>query len=128
MNRYPIWKYILIVVVLVTATLYTIPNFFHEVPAVQVSTNKSNVRIDDSTVRTIDEALKADTVPHKDITLDPTGVKVRFDDAEAQLKGKEAINKRLNPDPKTASYIVALNLISNSPAWLSKIGALPMYL
>jgi preprotein translocase subunit SecD len=128
MNRYPIWKYLVIVVVLVVATLYTIPNFFPEVPAVQVSTNKSNIRIDDSTVKTIDSALKADNVPHKDITLDPTGVKVRFDDADAQLKGKESITRRLNPDPKTASYIVALNLISSSPAWLSSIGALPMYL
>src|SRR3954464_1551631 len=108
MNRYPIWKYLVIAVALVTAVIYPIPNFFPEVPAVQVSTNKSNIRIDESTVKAIDDALKTDSVPHKDITLDPPGVKVRFDDPDAQLKGKESINKRLNPDPKLASYIVAL--------------------
>ena len=128
MNRYPLWKYLIIIVALVTATLYTLPNFFPEVPAVQVSTNKSNIKIDQATVKLIDDALKADTVAHKDITLDPTGIKVRFDDPDAQLKGKESISKRLNPDSKTASYIVALNLISSSPEWLSSIGALPMYL
>src|SRR3954468_15593673 len=102
MNRYPLWKYILIVIVLVVAALYTIPNFFPEVPAVQVSTNKSNIRIDATTSKLVDDALKADNVPHRDITLDPTGIKVRFEDPDSQLKGKESISKRLNPDPKTA--------------------------
>ena len=128
MNRYPLWKYLLIAVALVVATLYTIPNFFPEVPAVQVSTNKSNIRIDASTMKLVDDALKADNVAHRDLSLDPTGIKVRFEDPDSQLKGKESISKRLNPDSKTASYIVALNLISSSPQWLSSIGALPMYL
>jgi preprotein translocase subunit SecD len=128
MNRYPIWKYILIAVVLVVAAIYMTPNFFPEVPAVQVSTNKSNVRIDASTSKLIDDALKAANVPHRDVTLDSTGVKVRFDDSDQQLKGKDAIAKRLNPDPNNAAYIVALNLLSSSPAWLSSLGALPMYL
>ena len=128
MNRYPMWKYLLIVFLLVVAGLYMTPNFFPEVPAVQVSTNKSNVRIDQGTVKIIDEALKAENVPHRDISLDATGIKVRFEDPDAQIKGKDTITKRLNPDPKTATYIVALNLISNSPQWLTSLGALPMYL
>ena len=128
MNRYPLWKYLLIIVLLVVAALYTVPNFFPEVPAVQVSTNKSNVRIDATTVKLVDEVLKTENIPHRDISLDPTGIKVRFEDPENQIKGKDAITRRLNPDPKTATYIVALNLISSSPQWLSTIGALPMYL
>ena len=128
MNRYSLWKYFVIIVALLVSTLYTIPNFFPEVPAVQVSTNKSNVRIDASTMKLVDDALKADNVGHRDISLDPTGIKVRFDDPDSQIKGKESISKRLNPDPKTATYIVALNLISSSPQWLTSIGALPMYL
>ena len=128
MNRYPLWKYLLIIVLLVVAALYTVPNFFPEVPAVQVSTNKSNVRIDATTVKLVDEVLKTENIPHRDISLDPTGIKVRFEDLENQIKGKDAITRRLNPDPKTATYIVALNLISSSPQWLSTIGALPMYL
>ena len=128
MNRYPPWKYILIVVVLVVSALYTVPNFFPEVPAVQVSTNKSNIKIDAGTAKVIDEALKAQNVPHRDITVEPTGIKVRFDDTDMQIKGKDVIAKKLNPDPNNASYIVALNLLSSSPTWLSSIGALPMYL
>src|SRR6185295_3299072 len=126
MNRYSLWKYILIVFVLVVAALYTTPNFFPEVPAVQVSTNKSNIKIDSATATLVDEALKAANIAHRDITVEPTGIKVRFDDGETQLKGKDAIAKKLNPDPNSAAYIVALNLLSSSPAWLSSIGALPM--
>src|SRR5699024_6561068 len=117
-----------IVVVLVVAALYTIPNFFPEVPAVQVSTNKSNVKIDSATSKLVDDALKAANIPHRDISLDANGLKVRFDDADLQLKGKDVIAKKLNPDPNNAAYIVALNLLSSSPQWLTAIGALPMYL
>src|SRR6185369_10118676 len=105
MNRYAIWKYILIVVVLVVAAIYTTPNFFPEVPAVQVSTNKSNIRVDAGTAKVIDEALKVANVPHRDILVEPTGIKVRFDDPDMQLKGKDVIAKKLNPDPNSAAYI-----------------------
>jgi len=128
MNRYPLWKFLLIIVILVTAGLYTVPNFFGEVPAVQVSTNKSNIKIDSSTLLTVEEALKAANIPNRGLSLDPTGIKVRFDDPDAQLHGKDVITKKLNPDLNNANYIVALNLLSSSPAWLSSIGALPMYL
>src|SRR5205085_7967607 len=104
MNRYPLWKYILILIVLVVAALYTIPNFFPEVPAVQVSTNKSNVRIDASTEKLVDDALKAENIAHHDLTRDPTGIKVRFEDADTQLKAKDVIGRKLNPDPNNANY------------------------
>src|SRR6266446_2296493 len=128
MNRYPLWKYALIAVALVVGIVYTLPNFFAEVPAVQVSTSKSNVKIDASTLQTVEEALKAANVPYRGETVDATGVKVRFADPDTQLKAKDVLQAKLNPDPNNPNYIVALNLLSSSPRWLAKIGALPMYL
>ena len=123
MNRYPIWKYSLIAIALVVGILYTLPNFFPEVPAVQVSTSKAGVKIDSSTLSTVEEALKAANIPYRGETLDATGVKVRFSDPDTQLKAKDVLQQKLGDN-----YIVALNLLSSSPRWLASIGALPMYL
>src|SRR5216117_3658675 len=128
MNRYPLWKYVVIAVALLIGVFYTLPNFFAEVPAVQVSTSKSNVKIDASTLQTVEEALKAANVPYRGETVDATGVKVRFADPDTQLKAKDVLQAKLNPDPNNPNYIVALNLLSSSPRWLARIGALPMYL
>ena len=128
MNRYPLWKYIVIAVALLIGVFYTLPNFFAEVPAVQVSTSKSNVKIDAATLQTVEEALKAANVPYRGETVDATGVKVRFADPDTQLKAKDVLQAKLNPDPNNPNYIVALNLLSSSPRWLAIIGALPMYL
>jgi preprotein translocase subunit SecD len=95
---------------------------------VQVSTSKSNVKIDAATLQTVEEALKAANVPYRGETVDATGVKVRFDDPDTQLKAKDVLQAKLNPDPNNPNYIVALNLLSSSPRWLAIIGALPMYL
>jgi preprotein translocase subunit SecD len=122
-NRYPPWKYALIAIALVVGILYTLPNLFPEVPAVQVSTSKSNVKIDNSTLQTVEDALKAANVPYRGEQVDPTGVKVRFDNPDTQLRAKEVLQKALGDN-----YIVALNLLSSSPRWLASIGALPMYL
>ena len=128
MNRYPLWKYVLIAVALVVGIVYTLPNFFPEVPAVQVSTSKASIQIDASTLRTVEDALKAANIAYRGATVDATGVKVRFADPDTQLKAKDVLQAKLNPDPNNPSYIVALNLLSSSPTWLAKIGALPMYL
>jgi preprotein translocase subunit SecD len=128
MNRYPLWKYVVIAVALLIGVFYTLPNFFPEVPAVQVSTSKSNVKIDASTLQTVEETLKAANVPYREATVDSTGVKVRFADPDTQLKAKEVLQAKLNPDASNPNYIVALNLISSSPRWLAQIGARPMYL
>ena len=128
MNRYPLWKYVVIAVALVVGIVYTLPNFFPEVPAVQVSTSKATIQIDASTLRTVEDALKAANIAYRGATVDATGVKVRFADPDTQLKAKDVLQAKLNPDPNNPSYIVALNLLSSSPAWLAKIGALPMYL
>ena len=123
MNRYPAWKYILIAVAIVIGFVYTLPNFFPEVPAVQVSTSKATVKVDAGTLANVEATLRDAGIAHRGTSLDATGVKVRFADTDTQLKAKDVVQKRLGDD-----YIVALNLISSSPQWLAAIGALPMYL
>ncbi|MDO9196633.1 protein translocase subunit SecD, partial [Rhodoferax sp.] len=128
MNRYPIWKYAIIVIALVVGVLYTLPNFFGEAPAVQVSSAKVAVKVDSSTQARVEEALKAAGLAADLVTLDGTSVKARFDNTETQLKAKDAIQRALIPDPDNAGYVVALNLLSRSPAWLASLHAFPMYL
>jgi preprotein translocase subunit SecD len=127
MNRYPIWKYLVIAVTLVIAALYTLPNFFGESPAVQVSSLKTMVKIDASTVSRVEEALKAAGIKAEQVALEGNSVRTRLDSPDTQLKAKDAIQKAL-VDPADPSYIVALNLVSRSPAWLSSLHAMPMYL
>jgi len=128
MNRYPLWKYVVIGVALVIGAVYTLPNFFPEVPAVQVSTSKPNIKIDTSTLQTVEDALKEASIPYNGEALDSTGIKVRFPDPDTQLKARDILQAKLNPDPKSPDYIVALNLLSTSPQALAAIRALPMYL
>lgn len=128
MNRYPIWKYAIIVIALVVGILYTLPNFFGEAPAVQVSSAKVAVKVDRSTLARVEEALKSAGLAADLVTLDATSVKARFDNTDTQLKAKDAIQKALIPDADNAGYVVALNLLSRSPAWLASLHAFPMYL
>ena len=134
MNRYALWKYIVIALVLFIAAVYTLPNFYGESPAVQVSAGKSTVKIDEAVLGRVQKALA-------DAKLTPNGVffeqgaqqntvRVRFDptDAEKQLQAREVLEKALNPDRTDPSYIVAPNLVPNTPSWLLKLNALPMYL
>ncbi len=123
MNRYPLWKYIVIGVALIVGLVYTLPNFFPEVPAVQISSSKATVKIDTALLGTVEDALKAAGIPYRGAVLDQTGIKVRFADPDTQLKAKDVIAAKLGDN-----YIVALNLLSSSPQWLASIGALPMYL
>ena len=123
MNRYPLWKYALIVIAMVVGVLYTLPNLFPEVPAVQISTSKTNIKIDAATMQTAEDALKAANIAFRGESVDPTGIKIRFADADTQLKAKDVLQQKLGD-----GYIVALNLISSSPQWLTAIGARPMYL
>jgi preprotein translocase subunit SecD len=108
--------------------LYTLPNFFGEAPAVQVSTAKVTFKIDASTKARVEEILQAAGIVANLVTLDNASVKARFDNTETQLRAKDAIQKALIPDPANAGYVVALNLLSRSPAWLTSLRAFPMYL
>ncbi len=128
MNRYSLWKYVVIAVALLIGIVYTLPNFFPEVPAVQVSTSKSGVKIDTSTLQSVEDALKSANITYTGASVDATGVKVRFGDYDTQLQARDVLVKKLNPDPNNENYIVALNLQSTSPRLLASIGALPMFL
>ncbi|MBR3481521.1 MAG: protein translocase subunit SecD [Neisseriaceae bacterium] len=122
MNRYPLWKYILVVITILVACLYTLPNFFGETPAVQVSTNRQSLNVE-SLQQPIANALQSNGISHNDMFVADGSLKVRFSDEETQLKARDIIEKTAGD-----GYITALNLIPDSPAWLAKIRANPMFL
>lgn len=128
MNRYPWWKYATLVVVLVIAALYTLPNLFGEAPAVQVSSARAAYRVDENVVSRIEQALTAAGLTADSIQFDGQTVKIRFASTDVQLKARDAIERALNPDPDQALYVVALNLLPRTPDWLQRLGAQPMYL
>ncbi|MGB2815789.1 MAG: protein translocase subunit SecD [Burkholderiaceae bacterium] len=132
MNRYPLWKYIVIVVALVIGATYMLPNFFGESPAVQVSSAKSTVKVDPALISRVEDVLKDAKIAHEGIYFDTAGlnstIRVRFRDADTQLAAKDLIQKALDPSQEDPAYVVALNLVSNTPRWLTSLRALPMYL
>ena len=128
MNRYPVWKYAILVIVLLIGALYTLPNFFGEAPAVQVSSAKATIKVDAALQRRVEEALQAAGVSPDSVSFDGNSVRARFDTPDNQLKAKDAIQKALVSAPSDPPYIVALNLVSRSPDWLTAINARPMYL
>ena len=128
MNRYPLWKYAILAVALLVGLLYTLPNFFGEAPAVQVSSGKATVKVDQATADRVRDALARAGIPSDFVQLDGASVKARLADLDMQSKAKDALSAALNPNPQDPQYIVALNLLSRSPRWLTAIHALPMYL
>jgi len=128
MNRYPVWKYVIIVIAMLVGAFFTLPNFFGEAPAVQISSGKATVKVDTAVQRRVEEALKTAGIAFDAITFDGNSIKVRLNTTDNQLKAKDVIQKALVPDPSDPAYIVALNLLSRSPTWLSAMGAAPMYL
>jgi preprotein translocase subunit SecD len=128
MNRYPLWKNITVIIALVLGLLYTLPNFFGEAPAVQVSSVKATVKVDTGLLSRVEDALKNAGISNTGLHADPQSIRVRLADTDTQLKAKDVIEKALNPDATDPTYSVALNLVSNSPNWLTSIHALPMYL
>ena len=128
MNRYPLWKYAIIVVALLIGGLYTLPNFFGEAPAVQVSAAKAIFKVDAALQTKVAQALKDASIEPTGLSLENNSLKVRLADTDTQLKAKDVIQKALVPDPEQAPYVVALNLISRSPQWLTSLNAVPMYL
>src|SRR5690554_8111816 len=124
MNRYPLWKNILICLVLVFGLIYTIPNFYGEVPAVQVSSAKSTVQLDQSLIGRLESELTATDLQHTGVFADENSIRFRFADTEEQLRARDTIDAALNPDPQDPSYIVALNLLPATPNWLTSINAL----
>ncbi len=128
MNRYPLWKYAILVIALITGIVYTLPNFFGQAPAVQVSSAKVTVKVDSNLTARVEKALSDAQISPDFVQLEGNSIKARFVEIDTQLKAKDAISKALNPDPADPVYIVALNLVSRSPRWLSNLHAFPMYL
>jgi preprotein translocase subunit SecD len=123
MNRYPLWKYILVLTALLLGLVYSMPNIFGESPAVQITTAKATTKLDPALLGKVEDALKQENIKIDAIFMDSTGVKVRFADADTQIKAKDVLKSHLGKD-----YVIALNLISRSPTWLTNIHARPMYL
>ena len=132
MNRYPVWKYLLIVIALLLGALYTAPNYFGETPALQVTSGRSTLNITSASTTVVEDALKRAGIPSTGITLEGTGhttsVRARFAGTEEQFKAKLALERELNRDPANPDYIVTVNLVKNTPAWMTAIGAAPMSL
>ncbi|MBD8530921.1 MULTISPECIES: protein translocase subunit SecD [unclassified Massilia] len=132
MNRYPVWKYILIAVALLLGALYTAPNYFGESPALQVTTGKTTVKITSETTSRVADVLTREGVPANQVTLDGAGnstaVRARFATTDAQFKAKLALERQLNRDPADPDYIVTVNLVKNTPAWMQTLNAKAMNL
>jgi preprotein translocase subunit SecD len=129
MNRFPVWKYLLLALALLVGLLYTAPNFYGEAPAVQVSSGKATVKVDAALVPRVQQALDRAGLKADFVQFDGSGsVRARFADTDTQIRAKDAIAAALNPDANDPTYIVALNLLSRSPEWMAQLRALPMYL
>jgi preprotein translocase subunit SecD len=128
MNRYPVWKYAILLIAFLLGVVYTLPNFFGEAPAVQVSSAKATIKVDTATLQKVEDALKSAGTTPQNLALEGTSIRVRFENTDQQLKAKDAIQKALIPDTADPQFVVALNLVSRSPAWLTALHASPMYL
>ncbi|MFZ2299066.1 MAG: protein translocase subunit SecD, partial [Aquabacterium sp.] len=128
MNRYPWWKYLIIAVALLIGLIYSLPNVFGEAPAVQLSSGKATLKLDQSAVERVRTVLKEAGLEADFVELDGTSVRARFKDTDSQMKARDALGRSFNPDAQDPSYIVALNLVSRSPQWLRNLHAQPMYL
>ena len=132
MNRYPLWKYLTVLVALVIGLIYTLPNFFGESPAVQIAGAKSTVKVDNQTLQRVETLLRQNNIDATGAYFEMNGpvgtVSVRFESTDIQLKAKDLIERSLNPDPANPEYTIALNLLPASPNWLTALGAHPMYL
>ena len=128
MNRYPVWKYLVMLFAVVIGLIYTLPNFFGEAPAVQVSSIRSTVVVDAGVQQRVSDALTAAQLTPDVTTLENSQLMVRFATPDQQLKARDVIERTLNPDATDPSYVAALNLVSRSPQWLTSLYAKPMYL
>jgi len=130
MNRYPLWKYLVIAVALLIGGLYSLPNFYGEAPAVQVSSAKPTIKVDLATQSRVEKILTEANINNTGIFFELVGnvgsIKVRFSNTDIQLRARDLLQQKLNIDQTDANYTVALNLLSNTPGWLNAINALPM--
>ncbi|MDN3610835.1 protein translocase subunit SecD [Vibrio ostreicida] len=122
LNRYPLWKYLMVVLTIAIAALYALPNLYGEDPAIQI-TGARGAPVDLSTLDSVTQVLEAKSLPHQSIALENGSILVRFNDTDTQISARDVINEALGKDA-----IVALNLAPATPNWLESIGAAPMKL
>lgn len=122
MNRYPLWKYILILIVMVFGALYAAPNLYRDDPAVQIAASRK-AAITEDTLKSVENTLKDASIQYKKAVIQPTGILIRFNTEKEQAKAKEIIKSALGND-----YVVAINYAPTTPSWLKAINAKPMYL
>lgn len=123
MNQFSSWKYVVIALTIIFGVTYTIPNFFGESPAIQIMPAKSGGKVEITTLQVIENELKIAGIDPVGAIAEKDNIKLKFQTAEEQIAAKSISENVLGSD-----FVVALNLISNSPQWLSSLGALPMYL
>ena len=123
MNRFPLWKNALIAIVMALGVIYTVPNLFGEVPAVQVVPARPGVKADTALMGQVEQALKAGGVSPGAVVSDERSIRVRLGSTDEQLKARDVLQQALGNQ-----FIVALALQSASPEWMGSIRALPMYL
>jgi preprotein translocase subunit SecD len=121
-NHYPLWKYLLVLVIVVVGFIYAVPNLYGEDPAVQVSPTRTT-KVDAATQTKVQDQLKQASITYKSVSTDERGLLVRFKTDDAQLKAKDILKDALGN-----GYVVALNLAPTTPAWLRALSAEPMYL
>jgi len=130
MNRYPLWKYLVILVALLIGVLYSLPNFYGEAPAVQVSSAKPTIKVDLATESRVEKILSDENIASTGIFFENAGhvgsIKIRFNNTDTQLRARDVLQQKLNLDQNDPNFTVALNLLSNTPGWLNAINALPM--
>jgi preprotein translocase subunit SecD len=127
-TRYPVWRLVVIAIALLFGLIYTLPNFYGEAPAVQVSSLKATVKVDEALEQRAIAAIEKAGIEHRGALRDAVSVKIRFPTTDIQIRAKDTLEKALNPDPADPTYIAALNLLPNTPRWLISLRALPMYL
>ncbi len=129
MNRYPLWKYILMAVVVVVGFVYALPNFFGEAPAVQVSSVHPGRDVPDTALMDAGmQALRTAGITPVRAEVVGTSLDYSFSNTDVQLKARDVLARALNPHADDPSYVVAVNLLSRSPSWLTALHANPMYL
>jgi preprotein translocase subunit SecD len=130
MNRYPLWKYLVIAIALLIGGLYSLPNFYGEAPAVQVSSAKPTIKVDLATQSRVEKILADASIDNTGVFFEAAGnvgsIKIRFNNTDIQLRARDLLQQKLNTDQNDPNYTVALNLLSNTPGWLNAINALPM--
>ena len=135
MNRYPKWMYTLLGIALLIGLVYTLPNFFGEAPAMQISSAKATLKVDAALLGRVEETLRAAQVTADFVRIEGESIRTRFADTDTQIKARDAVSGALNPDAANPEYTVALNLVSRfpqpgsaTPAVLRFFWPKPMYL